>query len=118
MPVVVLDVVPQNNPSWLKLVHSSRPLISARFHGGRWDRVGGSELLAGADLDGAISPGVAHEPADRPASALLDELAHGECGGHDGRSAVFAEHHLEPVEDRAHALRVEVSVGSVVAGAR
>lgn len=35
--------------------------------------LGGEGLLAGADLDGAVAAGGADEPADGPASAVLDE---------------------------------------------
>src|SRR5690349_12771926 len=49
---------------------------------------GGDELLACADLNGAVAAGGAHEAADRPAGAVLDELAHGERGEHDREARV------------------------------
>lgn len=42
--------------------------------------LGGQQLAAGADLDGAIVAGGAHEPLNRPTSALFDGPADGERG--------------------------------------
>src|SRR6476659_7374506 len=45
--------------------------------------LGGEDLQAGADLDGAVAAGGVYEPADRPAGALLDQAADRERGEHD-----------------------------------
>lgn len=45
---------------------------------------GGDEVLACLDLDGAIAAGGLAEPADRPASVLLDPPADCQGGEHDG----------------------------------
>src|SRR6185312_884690 len=73
------------DPSWLKLLRSCGPIDRGEgFAEIGGDGVGGGdELLSGADLDGAVAAGGAHEPADRPAGALLDEAAHGDRGEHD-----------------------------------
>src|ERR1700722_364907 len=46
--------------------------------------LGGDDVLADADLDGAVAAGRADEPLDRPAGALLDEPGDGQGGEHDG----------------------------------
>jgi hypothetical protein len=47
----------------------------------------GEDVLAGADLDGAVSAGGADEFLDRPARAGLDEPGDGQGGEDDGQWA-------------------------------
>ena len=44
---------------------------------------GGEDVLAGADLDGAVAAGGADELLDGPAGAVLDEPGDGQGGEHD-----------------------------------
>src|ERR1051326_618308 len=78
------------DPTWLKLVHPAG-LVDLRERvaelGGRRVR-GGEDVLSDADLDGAVAPRGAHEPADGPADALLDQPADRERGEHDAQGRV------------------------------
>ena len=56
-----------------------------RRGGRRLEVCGGEGVCAGADLDGPLAAGGAHELPDRPAGGLFDPAADGRGGEHDGQ---------------------------------
>jgi hypothetical protein len=57
---------------------------------GLWEVVeervgGGDDVVAGPELDGAVTPGGLHEPADEPSGLVLDPAADSQDGQDDGQ---------------------------------